>query len=247
MSLLTPAPFNNDNENENENENLISKKKASHNRTQKRYPKEGFDSAKVNNLLKTIHGGDEDDGDGEGSHLADFNPPPKPSSIGSERAALNRDKARMENHIKHQEGLQNYGSSIPSLGNQPTPFLGNKNDEDLTLNNFNQNYGDQTSVEEYYKKYIPNYVKGQAQQQNQQHQQQNYSSHSAYYNQPVLTGFGSSDDLLLQKLNYMIHLLEEKQDERTNNVTEEVVLYSFLGIFIIFIVDSFSRVGKYVR
>jgi hypothetical protein len=26
-----------------------------------------------------------------------------------------------------------------------------------------------------------------------------------------------------------------------------VILYSFLGIFIIFIVDSFARVGKYVR
>ena len=51
----------------------------------------------------------------------------------------------------------------------------------------------------------------------------------------------------MQKLNYMINLLEEKHDERTNNVTEEVVLYSFLGIFIIFIVDSFARVGKYVR
>jgi hypothetical protein len=45
----------------------------------------------------------------------------------------------------------------------------------------------------------------------------------------------------------MINLLEQQQDERTNNVTEEVVLYSFLGIFIIFIVDSFARVGKYVR
>jgi hypothetical protein len=45
----------------------------------------------------------------------------------------------------------------------------------------------------------------------------------------------------------MIHLLEEQQDERTNNVTEEVVLYSFLGVFIIFIVDAFSRVGKYTR
>jgi hypothetical protein len=51
----------------------------------------------------------------------------------------------------------------------------------------------------------------------------------------------------MQKLNYMINLLEQQQDERTNNVTEEVVLYSFLGIFIIFIVDSFARVGKYVR
>jgi hypothetical protein len=45
----------------------------------------------------------------------------------------------------------------------------------------------------------------------------------------------------------MINLLEEQQDEKTNNVTEEVVLYSFLGIFIIFVVDSFARIGKYVR
>jgi high-affinity K+ transport system ATPase subunit B len=56
-----------------------------------------------------------------------------------------------------------------------------------------------------------------------------------------------NNELLLQKLNYMINLLEEQQDEKTNNVTEEVVLYSFLGIFIIFVVDSFARVGKYVR
>ena len=49
------------------------------------------------------------------------------------------------------------------------------------------------------------------------------------------------------KLDYMIQLLEQSQDEKTNNITEEVVLYSFLGIFIIFIVDSFVRVGKYIR
>jgi hypothetical protein len=45
----------------------------------------------------------------------------------------------------------------------------------------------------------------------------------------------------------MISLLEDQHDEKTNNVTEEVILYSFLGIFIIFIVDSFAKVGKYVR
>jgi high-affinity K+ transport system ATPase subunit B len=56
-----------------------------------------------------------------------------------------------------------------------------------------------------------------------------------------------TQDVLLQKINYMISLLEDQQDEKTNNVTEEVVLYSFLGIFIIFIVDSFAKVGKYVR
>jgi hypothetical protein len=51
----------------------------------------------------------------------------------------------------------------------------------------------------------------------------------------------------LKKLNYIIHLLEEQQEEKTNHVTEEVVLYCFLGIFIIFIVDSFTKSRKYFR
>ena len=58
---------------------------------------------------------------------------------------------------------------------------------------------------------------------------------------------GVSKDEILHKLNYIIHMLEEQQNEATNNVTEEIILYSFLGIFIIFVVDSFARVGKYVR
>ena len=45
----------------------------------------------------------------------------------------------------------------------------------------------------------------------------------------------------------MITLLENQQDEKTSNVTEEVILYSFLGIFIIFIVDTFFKAGKYTR
>jgi hypothetical protein len=58
---------------------------------------------------------------------------------------------------------------------------------------------------------------------------------------------GVDPNVLLEKLNYMIHLLEEQQDEKVGSVTEEVILYSFLGIFIIFLVDSFTKVGKYKR
>ena len=57
---------------------------------------------------------------------------------------------------------------------------------------------------------------------------------------------GSKDELM-KKLNYMIHLLEENKDEKTSNVTEELVLYMFLGVFVIFVVDSFARAGKYTR
>ena len=66
-----------------------------------------------------------------------------------------------------------------------------------------------------------------------------------YYNQ-MSQGNGNKDQLL-EKLNYMIHLIEEQKDEKTGHIMEELILYSFLGVFMIFIVDSFARAGKYVR
>ena len=54
-------------------------------------------------------------------------------------------------------------------------------------------------------------------------------------------------DTMLEKLNYMIMLLEEQQNEKTDHIMEELILYFFLGIFMIFMVDSFVRSGKYVR
>lgn len=55
------------------------------------------------------------------------------------------------------------------------------------------------------------------------------------------------DTLLLDKINYMIRLLEDQKDEKTGHVTEELILYAFLGIFVIFVLDSFVKTGKYVR
>ena len=52
---------------------------------------------------------------------------------------------------------------------------------------------------------------------------------------------------LMEKINYIIDLLEDQQDYKTNSIFEDLILYAFLGIFVIFIVDSFSKSGKYVR
>lgn len=60
-------------------------------------------------------------------------------------------------------------------------------------------------------------------------------------------GGDENNNALIQKLNYMTHILEDIQMEKTSNVTEELILYSFLGVFVIFIVDSFTRAGKYYR
>jgi len=109
-------------------------------------------------------------------------------------------------------------------------------DDDLDLRDLNTAHMTEQASEEYYKQFIPTY-------RSQQQQQQLPPLQSA---QPT-HGYNGPNSNIITKLNYMIHLLEEQKDERTNNVTEEVVLYSFLGIFVIFIVDSFVRVGKYVR
>jgi hypothetical protein len=52
---------------------------------------------------------------------------------------------------------------------------------------------------------------------------------------------------LMEKLNYMIHLLEQQQHESTQYIWEEFLLYGLLGVFMIYLVDSFARAGKYIR
>ena len=72
-----------------------------------------------------------------------------------------------------------------------------------------------------------------------------YRQYVPYYDR---TGQGSpSQDELVSKLDYMIHLLEQQRELKTGSATEEVILYSFLGVFMIFVLDSFARAGKYTR
>jgi len=71
---------------------------------------------------------------------------------------------------------------------------------------------------------------------------------------PVYGGYGNTvnnlpknDDRLMDRINYMIHLLEEQVNEKTNNVLEEFVMFSLVGVFLIYVLDSFSRSGRYTR
>ena len=68
-----------------------------------------------------------------------------------------------------------------------------------------------------------------------------------YYNN-VIPNYGTnSDGKMSEKLDYLINLLEEQREQKTSSVTEELILYTFLGVFIIFVLDSFARAGKYTR
>lgn len=228
MSLaMFAAPFDDNMEsNSNNSDNLINQKKRTHSRTYKKYPKENFDTNKVNSVLEKIHSNldnDEDDTD-------TFNPPPPAKSAGVERTKPLPQKEQMMNMTNNNDVM------FRTLGRTPQPNY--EGSDDLDLNDYS-NYGDNKSNEEYYNRVIPGF------------QAQKNLVNKPYYNtanySPPMVQELPSQDVLLQKLNYMITLLEDQQDERTNNVTEEVVLYSFLGIFIIFIADTFVRAGKYVR
>jgi len=106
------------------------------------------------------------------------------------------------------------------------------NDDELKLQELQSAFMNESQVKDYYKKLVPSHVPSHA---------PSYPSSTNSYVQ------NDSNQVLIEKLNYMINLLEEQQDQKTGSVTEEVVLYSFLGVFIIFVIDSFTKVGKYVR
>jgi hypothetical protein len=234
---MSAAPIDNEMPQNYNNESPINKKRQTHTKTQKyRQPSSGFNSQKVNSVLQAIHNNPPDDDNDLGNysskgtavsakHSDNFKPlnpfefPDKPVSVGGERT-------------KKQEGMTNLDNSLV-----PQPA----DNDDLKLQELQSAFMNDAQVRDYYRKLVPNYV-----------QPKSETNKSHYYNNSnSISNMNSYDNdsnqVLIEKLNYMINLLEEHQDQKTGSVTEEVVLYSFLGVFIIFVVDSFARVGKYVR
>lgn len=126
-----------------------------------------------------------------------------------------------EDDTDFNEGLANFEPpKYPEMTKQPEEKKESKVDNSISPENFN------TLPEhaEVYNNYVP-YFKNIS------------NNHNVH---------GSRDELMM-KLNYMIHMMEENKDEKTKTVNEELILYMFLGVFVIFVVDSFARVGKYHR
>lgn len=68
-----------------------------------------------------------------------------------------------------------------------------------------------------------------------------------YYTKMGITQNGSMDEKMNDRLSYITHMLEELQSEKTSNLTEEFIMYTMLGVFVIYVVDAFARTGKYTR
>jgi hypothetical protein len=259
MSLaITAAPFDTNNQNQNYSElnsddTPVNRKRlttsSTHNKTQKRMSDMQFDPEKVNNVLQSIH----NNNNATDNELGDFNPKRNQGSATQSSVPINplnkllAPPVSMREKVdqSQKEGFHNNNNNEGNHNLIPSPV----DNADMDLQELQSAFLNDAQVRDYYRKLVPNFNnKTPDPSSSNKKMQPNMSDYSgSNYFGTSGSGSGSGNDVLLNKINYMINLLEEQQDERTNTVTEEVVLYSFLGIFIIFVVDSFARVGKYTR
>ena len=171
----------------------------------------------LNNMKKILNGKNEEEDD-----LDDFKPLTNDSKNIEEEEEEDDKQVSMQNFKQiatDNPSVQNYMEAFTAMGGNPI------NDNTVSdVDKTNQLQPEKDITDGYVNSYVPYYTK--------------------LNNSKDLYG---NEDSLMKKLNYMVHLLEEQQDQRTENVTEELVLYSFLGIFVIFVVDAFARAGKYSR
>jgi len=246
MTSLGLLQYSEINENSSINSNNLTeiekKRQARHNITIKKRPTsstaekeaEKDSNENVQNMLKLINNTNGYDDMDDNGGLTDFNPPPRAevsSKTSTPTPTLNPTSTRdlnidyeKPNKVMQQmaESMINKDEDDPATSVKPRKYP-RPLDSQEGFNSLPKTY-----ASDYYKQYVPYYSQSGSQ-------------------LPNTTNNLNNRDQLLEKLNYMIHLLEEQKDEKTGHVMEEVILYSFLGVFIIFIVDSFARAGKYTR
>jgi len=146
--------------------------------------------------------------------LGDFNPMPYPTNI---------TKRNSDQIVSADEQVENGANPLMPKGGKPSftkPLLGPKH---------NYFRASEPGTASQYANYREAYGKEGLTTAN--------SVKEPYYAKMGISGNGG--DKVLDRLNYMTQMLESLQMEKTNHVTEEFVLYSLLGVFMIYIVDGF--------
>ena len=194
MSLaFYAAPFENENK---EEENIITQKKIKKDKAIRKRNKDNETKKKIDESMMSeigkIHSNVNVDGEG----LADFEPIPRPESLGVNKTIERETPPEPEVEEDEMEDYENLDSSYS---------------------------------QQYYSKFLPGTVEAMQ--------------------GGMLPDAGNVNlnENLTEKLNYMIHLLEESQEQKTEHVIEEMLLYVGLGVFVIYVMDSFVKIGKYQK
>jgi hypothetical protein len=210
---------NNDNNDYSRNKNTNLRKTIKHKQTA---PNESRLAA----LLKSMdESSDSESEEGSGSGLANYK--------GSDTRNSNSTMFPPFPELNYKGPGSSMSTSTPTSTPNETSGSGNNSNTSYSpdiptspqgaVSNNTYNDTPSTYANQYYKQFIP------------------------YLNQGTSEIPGQPKGELIEKLNYIIDLLEEQQDYKTNSIFEDLILYAFLGIFVIFIVDSFAKSTKYVR
>lgn len=161
----------------------------------------------------------------DGQGLANFQPMAYPeltkfSSSSHEQEAVQPLTPLLPQGQNQGQGQNNYSLPKPVSGNHNTQYAPIR---DNSLSDYQKSYDAQTNM--------------------------TWKPHGHSQTQGSLgsLGSGGGSDKIWDRLGYIIHLLEQQVNEKTDHILEEYVLYVLLGVFVIFVVDSFSRYGRYVR
>lgn len=206
------------------------RRKNANNRTVKNRSDVGQGTAKISadnisSVLMNIH----ESSPSNDEELGEFLPLAPPNSVGVEQTRMRDGTSNSDSGISDSNPLNNAYPMDNGDSHSAQPYSVNTADMDKYrqfMPNYHQMYGNDVDTDQLVGTTMNN---GQGR----------------MYGQNM--GGGGARDPLLEKLNHVIHLLEEQQDDKTSHVTEEIILYFLLGVFVIFIVDSFTRLGKYTR
>jgi hypothetical protein len=256
--VVSASPYG---QNEEYDESDIMRVRSRNNRTLKKAPENR--NKKVSNLLTKMKamsiGADPDSGDEDEDNMADFVPPPAPVSAGVEKTKR-ESRQTMDVYGENDVGTEYNGTEYNGTEYNGTekypqqfPHLATErvNDDDIDDEmNFFQNRDRGTVPSN-----GPNIESGGGVDTDQSNE---YATpYMMAQGAPLIEGYrignkdfsnrGEEVGDLEKKINYVINLLEEQQDHESDHIIEELILYCFLGVFIIFIVDSFARASKYTR
>lgn len=237
MIQLNPAPL--DSENNNLSESKIYKK--SNNKTLKNKKSVEFDESNITNtknnevlknkitslgnLMSKLHESNEEDDNYNSNYQTNL----------IDDSISNTLTDSLNSELNKIQKMRESGNNIPqnNFFNNNLQNNNNENNKKLDNNLYNLDNSNLLGAINSDKNSVSNYSDG-------------YNlSYNSLNNNDNITNIDNNK--LLSKLDYIIHLLEENHNEKTNYITEELILYLFLGIFILFVLDSFARASKYVR
>ena len=224
-SLLSQASTYEENDTNIINENRQNRKNS---KTIKKRPTYGVEPGKkkcIETLMQMTSNDDDDDETG----LVDFQPPSKPEL--TRMPTTHQPDTHNETNIKKL--FNNDGSLKTSVTSGQSNNTINQHLSQPSL--YSNAYSVPSNLEANFNNAISNV-------------QANMTNNSSGNNNTIVSNLNHQpaniQGNINEQLNYIIHLLEEQQNTKTSTTTEELILYTFLGVFTIYIVDSFTKISK---